>query len=226
MATLTPTQIAQVARQGGFPESAIQKAVAIALAESSGNTNAHNTNSLTGDNSYGLWQINMLNKLGPERRAKYNLSSNDQLFDPVTNAKVANAMSNGGKNWSAWSTNNTGAYLIYMGQGKTAAGATQAWDPLDPLNIIPGDPSDKLLEGGKEAFGDLGGSGLWSLGTLFTGFAEAITDPDNWRSWAYVGIGSALLIAGLVVVVKPYAQNAATEATTVIPQGKLAKAVA
>ena len=56
----------------------------------------------TGDHSYGLFQINMLGSLGPERRAKLGLAYNAELLNPVKNAQVAYHMSGGGKDWSAW----------------------------------------------------------------------------------------------------------------------------
>jgi hypothetical protein len=46
----------------------------------------------------------MTGSMGPDRRAKYGLSKNEDLFNPVINASIAFKMSNGGKNWSAWST--------------------------------------------------------------------------------------------------------------------------
>lgn len=100
----------------GFSGQALNIAYAIAMAESSGNAKAHNPNANTGDNSYGLFQINMLGGMGPERRAKYGLKSNDELFDPYVNARIAYQMSNGGKNWTAWSTYNRGDYKKFLGQ--------------------------------------------------------------------------------------------------------------
>ena len=63
--------------------------MAIAQRESSWNASAHNGNRGTSDNSYGLWQINMLGNMGPSRRSALGLSSNEQLFDPATNAAAA-----------------------------------------------------------------------------------------------------------------------------------------
>ena len=40
--------------------------------------------------------------LGPDRREKYDLDHNADLFNPVLNAQIAFHMSNGGENWSAW----------------------------------------------------------------------------------------------------------------------------
>jgi len=88
---------------GATDEEAIRLA-AIATYESSGRAKAHNPNASTGDNSYGLWQVNMLGKMGEERRSRYNLSSNEDLFDPVTNAQVALAILRS-SGWGAWTTN-------------------------------------------------------------------------------------------------------------------------
>jgi hypothetical protein len=106
----------EILKSVGFKGQALEIAYAIAMAESSGNARAHNPNSGTGDNSYGLFQINMLGGMGPERRKKYGLSSNEELFDPYVNARIAYQMSNGGKNWAPWSTYKRGDYLKFMGQ--------------------------------------------------------------------------------------------------------------
>jgi hypothetical protein len=63
---------------------------------------AYNGNRKTGDSSYGIFQINMLGNLGPDRKEKFDLDSYYTLFDPVINAEITYHMTNGGKNWSAW----------------------------------------------------------------------------------------------------------------------------
>lgn len=111
-----------ILQQAGFRGEGLRMAYAIAMAESGGNAAAHNGNAATGDNSYGLFQINMLGAMGPERRKQYGLSSNDSLFDALTNAKVAYRMSNGGTNWSPWSTYKSGAYRQYYGTAGPSGG--------------------------------------------------------------------------------------------------------
>ena len=86
----------------GFEGKALREAWAVAKKESTGRPLAHNGNVSTGDNSYGLFQINMLGELGEERRKKFGLDSNAELLNPVVNAQVAYHMSDGGENWSAW----------------------------------------------------------------------------------------------------------------------------
>lgn len=97
----------------GFRGDGLKKAWATAMKESTGRPLAHNRNSNTGDNSYGLFQINMIGSLGPARLKQFGLSNNKELFDPHTNARVAFEISNGGKDWSAWHgiTSKTREYL-------------------------------------------------------------------------------------------------------------------
>ena len=100
--SLSPEELKDILREAGFSGDALRLAWGTAMKESTGRPMAHNKNSNTGDNSYGLFQINMIGSLGPARLEQYKLNSNDELFDPLTNAKIAYHMSNGGKNWSAW----------------------------------------------------------------------------------------------------------------------------
>jgi hypothetical protein len=99
---LSPQELKDILYQVGFRGEALRIAWGTAMKESSGRPMAHNKNSNTGDNSYGLFQINMIGDLGPARLKKFKLESNEDLFDPVRNAEIAFFMSNKGKNWSAW----------------------------------------------------------------------------------------------------------------------------
>jgi murein DD-endopeptidase MepM/ murein hydrolase activator NlpD len=89
-------------QKAGFKGEGLKTAWAIAKRESSGRPDAYNPDRSTGDDSYGLFQINMLGNLGPSRRASYGLKSNKDLLDPETNARVAYAMSHGGQDFGAW----------------------------------------------------------------------------------------------------------------------------
>jgi hypothetical protein len=46
----------------------------------------------------------MFRGLEASRLAKYNLDKNEDLFNPYTNAKIAFKISDGGRNWGAWTT--------------------------------------------------------------------------------------------------------------------------
>jgi hypothetical protein len=86
----------------GFKGQNLKEAWAIAKKESNGRPFAFNGNAETGDSSYGIFQINMLGMLGPDRRNKYDLDHNADLFNPVVNAEIAFKMSKGGEDWRAW----------------------------------------------------------------------------------------------------------------------------
>ena len=76
-------------RQAGWPENLISTMGAVAMAESGGNAGVVNDNRGTGDLSYGLLQINMIDELGPDRMRRYGVKSYDDLKDPLTNLRVA-----------------------------------------------------------------------------------------------------------------------------------------
>jgi hypothetical protein len=119
--SLSPKQIAGYAFAAGFRGQALTIAVAVALAESAGNPQAHNA--VPPDNSYGLWQINMLGALGPDRRASLHLHANSDLFDPAQNARAAFAISQHGTNWHPWATFTNGAYASHLAAARRAAAA-------------------------------------------------------------------------------------------------------
>jgi hypothetical protein len=86
----------------GFEGRDLVVAWAVAKKESNGRPLAFNGNHKTGDSSYGVFQINMIDNLGPDRRTKFDLESNAELFNPVKNAEIAYYMTNGGEDWSSW----------------------------------------------------------------------------------------------------------------------------
>jgi hypothetical protein len=99
---LTDAELIELLSTVGFEGKALKTAWAIAKRESNGRPLAYNGNRATGDSSYGIFQINMLGNLGVDRKEKFNLKSNESLFDPTKNAEIAYYMTNGGTNWSAW----------------------------------------------------------------------------------------------------------------------------
>ena len=96
-------EMTTILRRAGFEGHGLKVALRIVWLESTNRPYALNRSS----NCYGLFQINMTGSMGPDRRKKYGLKSNKDLFDPLINAKIAYHMSNGGKDWSAWTTENT-----------------------------------------------------------------------------------------------------------------------
>jgi Lysozyme like domain len=106
---LTPAQISYYAQNAGFAGQYLITAVAIALAESSGNTNAYNPETAArttqGQGSYGLWQIYL--SAHPE-------DAGENLYDPQTNANAAFAIYSDAGGFSPWSTYNSGQYQAYL----------------------------------------------------------------------------------------------------------------
>jgi hypothetical protein len=118
-ASLPPNQVGAMIKQAGFKDPVT--ALAIAYAENGGNlTNGSvGTNSggniapgYQGTHDQGLFQIN--NKAHP-----------DYQYDPnnvEANIQEALKVSNGGTNFSAWATYNSGAYKQYLQQARQALG--------------------------------------------------------------------------------------------------------
>jgi hypothetical protein len=99
---LTDLELKKLLSLVGFKGKDLVVAWAVAKKESNGRPLAFNGNHKTGDSSYGMFQINMIDDLGPDRRTRFDLDSNAELFNPVKNAEIAYYMTNGGEDWSSW----------------------------------------------------------------------------------------------------------------------------
>lgn len=99
---LTDKQLVDLLSQVGFKGKSLKLAWAIVMRESRGHPTSRNNTPSTGDNSYGLFQINMIGNLGEDRREKFGITKNSELFDPVTNAQAAFYMSAKGTNFGSW----------------------------------------------------------------------------------------------------------------------------
>lgn len=111
---LSASQIAGYAQTAGFTGDDLVTAVAVALAESSGNPQAHGDLSLSGSGSYGLWQIyaHAHPEFGPDFT---------QLYDPQTNANAAYSVYQAaGNSFTPWSTFKNGAYSTYLNSASSA----------------------------------------------------------------------------------------------------------
>ena len=100
--SLTDLELKELLSLVGFKGKDLVVAWAVAKKESNGRPLAFNGNHKTGDSSYGMFQINMIDALGPDRRTKFDLNSNAELFNPVKNAEIAYYMTSGGDDWSSW----------------------------------------------------------------------------------------------------------------------------
>jgi Lysozyme like domain len=120
MAKMSGAKVALAARDAGFRDETLVTMVAIARAESGWDPRAHNAT--PPDDSYGLWQINMLGKLGPERRREFGIETNDALFDPATNARAARLIHKQ-QGLRAWSVFKHGTYEKFIDDARTAVEA-------------------------------------------------------------------------------------------------------
>lgn len=188
------SEIAVLARKAGLPEQAAIVASAVAMAESGGDPNQVTRDS--DDESYGLWQINMLGSMGPSRRAIYGLKSNNDLLDPATNARVMSAISHQGKNWSAWGAYTNGSYKAFLPGGKDTGLTAKI---LGKLFSGAAGAADTVT-GAAGAVVDVATSASQAVDALQRG-ATWISQPKNWVRVAYVAGGSALVITALVQVV-------------------------
>lgn len=104
---LNARQLARLwVRAGGAPSKA-RTAAAIALAESGGRVDALNPRAP--DYSVGPWQINYFGNLREPRTRQFG-SPQQLMSDPLANARAAVAISQGGRDFTPWSTYTSGAY--------------------------------------------------------------------------------------------------------------------
>ena len=174
MAKYTRQQIIELLRQAGVPEQDIPTMVAIAMAESAGNTDAQGDKTLANSkwgNSVGLFQIRSLRD--PSKYTGVDrLRDAAKLEDPVYNAKAAWAISKEGTDYSPWTTFTEGTYQKYMDGSSTPSRSK----------------GPKVVKGRGKVLG--------SLDTLFDTSGENTVDLSFLQSLASVA-GLDYVIAGL-----------------------------
>jgi len=157
---LSVNEMSKIAKEAGFSDEQARIMGAIAAAESSGNPIAHNDKGR--DNSYGLWQINMLGEMGQERRQKNNLNSNEELFDPKVNAAAAKKVFDE-QGFDAWSVYKNGMYQQFLPESdqpfseqKNNIGQMASLTPpyeIQPQNDVMGNRGGKVIEKQNELAG-------------------------------------------------------------------------
>jgi cell wall-associated NlpC family hydrolase len=156
----TAREIYRFARMAGFSPDQSATMTAIALAESGGNSGAHNPR---GEDSRGLWQINAA--------AHPNLRGTD-LYDPVENAKAAFGVSRGGADVSPWTTTHGGDHAKYLAYRMDAEAAARSAGDGTNLGVWTGTPGyGSPLAAGGGGTGGLGNGGVGTGGPLDGAFA-------------------------------------------------------
>lgn len=144
---MTGQEVARLLYGAGFRGDDLVKMLAIAKRESGWNPSAHNPNASTGDDSYGLFQLNTLGDLWSFYQSR-GLSSKDQLFDPLTNVSMARELFEAAKR----ERSGNGFYYWgdYAGSGPgSAMGHTnveEAASIVNSMNFDRGDPIVGLMD--------------------------------------------------------------------------------
>src|SRR5579863_2244269 len=87
--TLSTLSLYATFEGAGFPGPMAESMAAIALRESDGDPIAHNTNTMTGDDSYGLVQINWADLDVRSFLQGKGIADPNALLEPSTNAQAA-----------------------------------------------------------------------------------------------------------------------------------------
>lgn len=222
MPRLNYQQVAQLAWDAGWRGKNAQTAVAIARGESGFDT--MNTNFKGLDHSYGLWQINMRNEMGPQRRQQFGLSSNEQLFDPATNARVAYGLWKDRGGFTDWTVYNDRTYTLYLNGAVFAV--KQIEQGKKGTDIPSYDPSK--IPAGQESFGSQKvipdpTAAIKNVADAIKQIGNFINNKENWfRAVAIVG-GIVLLILAVTLIASDTLISQALK--RVGKAGKVAKAV-
>lgn len=125
---LTIEQLVGLAKGAGFNQSDAVTMAAVAMAESSGNSLSHRTDT----DVHGLWQIRF--PVHQDKLKKLGITSRDQLYDPVANAAAAKAIydSQGITAWSAYTNNNYQKYILSAQRASSAPSITVYKPTLTP----------------------------------------------------------------------------------------------
>lgn len=167
MSGLSYGTLEQLWTEAGGPSSAAATAAAIAIAESSGNPNDVQQGQPYATQGWGLWQITPGN-------SEASIGTDNQLLDPLTNAKAAVAKFNAsGGNFSQWTTYTGGEYKKYLngtnysgtgGLTSNQQSAANAQGAIFSFSLPVLGTVD--MDGVVGTAAMVGGLALWSLGGL------------------------------------------------------------
>jgi hypothetical protein len=188
-------ELVQLAQDVGLTPGRAKVAAAIAMAESGGDPTKHNTK--PPDNSYGLWQINMLGDLGPDRRRKYGLPNNEILFDPRRNAMVMAGESDKGGNFSKWTTYTRGTYLKFMPDDSTWNRILNGLTDSLPGARTIGEGIAGTAENVTDNIAD-----IHKLGDAVSKTAAWVSDSRNWVRVGYVLLGGTVVLIAVAQLMK------------------------
>lgn len=196
MTKISDAQIAQYISNAGATPAQVPTMVAIALAESGGDTASKGDVSLETAEwgpSIGLWQIRSLNA----QRGTGGVRDEIANLDPQTNANHAMSIL-GSQGLAAWTTYTSGAYRLFLGRGNSAS------SNVSPTTATP--------------IANASTSSVSGLSALLTN----LSDPGLWKRLALYLFGSTLILIGLIMLV--YSTDAGKAVTQIT--SRVSKAVA
>lgn len=202
MAILTIPQARQYAAAAGFTGTALDTIVAIAQAESGLNTLAVNPRDPAGG-SFGIVQINGVHFGGSFTQA--------QAFDPAAAFRFAYTLSDGGTNFSAWSTYTSGAYKTTAAwkQSESATSTAQTaaanaargilWGPAQSLKAWPWLTKDGVTINNTNQWDGVNEKGV-DIGTPFHTTITSLTSGHVIRTFYGTDINPTYQYGGVVLV--------------------------
>jgi hypothetical protein len=162
-------------------------AIAIALAESGGNTDAVGGPNSNGTYDYGLFQINQrahsdkLGELGPVGASGKPEPTDPKWKNPNTNWEIALDLFLSRGSWADWSTYNNQSYRAHL------LAATSAW----------ANPDGSMVD--HSAVVDTIGGGIDTAVDAANGFGALISglqNPDTWMRVILILGGGIMLMVG------------------------------
>lgn len=188
MAKYTYSQLEGLWIANGGNKAAAPIAAAIAMAESSGDSQASNNNT-DGSIDRGLWQIN-------------SVHGSQSTFDVTGNVKAAIAISANGTNWHPWVTFNTGAYKKFL-QGNV------------PPSTAPNQPQQAQTASLISWPGDI--TGFFHDAKAFTDALLWIVNPASWLRIGSFAVGILLIAMAIWIFIKVGSDDPIIKAPSTIP---------
>lgn len=143
----------------------------------------------------------MIGQMGPERRKAIGIPTNEQLFDPATNARAARLIYRQ-QGYAAWSVYKSGSYKKYLNGSDASA------------SLSTGDGSDASA-------GLIGNA----VSAVTSKSIDQLTEKLRLAAVTYVVflVALVLLILGVIILNKDRIGGVAKTALDIAPQGKAVK---
>jgi Lysozyme like domain len=222
--TLTPAEVAALAYSAGITNTNdLITATAIPARESGYDPTKHNPNTATQDDSWGLWQIDVLTN--PTILTQLGLSDKTQLTDPWNNARAMALLYKSGNNsFNAWGPykglsptyNVTSDQMAAAAQGVAQAQAngwlTQSF--ADNLNKAGGQwnalASGDSISHGTNAVGSVADAAT-AIPDFLSWVKNAVLNKDNWVRIGLIVGALGLAIFGMMTVSKSFGGPGASD---------------